>query len=136
MENLLNMILRNIEIVTAIVVALSALIILIVKKYKEVMDMLKAKEQLTQAAIPLIAGAKTDPMALAHTLVEKSLIETSKASLMLDEDSTKKNIVAQALIEREPKLLKKLKLKDLFQVGNFVSGVYQTVKPIIKAWKH
>jgi len=135
MENLLNMVLRNIEIVTAIVVALSALVILVVKKYKEVMAELKAEKALTEATLPYIGAAKTNPIALAQTLVNKDMTELSKASLELDEDATKKNIVAQALIEREPKLLKKLKLKDLLQVGNFVSGVYQTVKPIIKAWK-
>ena len=135
MENLLNIVLRNIEIVTAIVVSLSALVILVVKKYKEVMAELKAEKALTEATHPYIGAAKTNPIALAQTLVNKDMTELSKASLELDEDTTKKNIVAQALIEREPKLLKKLKLKDLFQVGNFVSGVYQTVKPIIKAWK-
>lgn len=135
METILQAIIRNIELITTIVVSVSALIVLIITKYKEAIDILKAKKELTAATIPLIGEAKTNAIGLAETLVNKDAVNFSPALLRNEPDDTKKNVVAQALIEREPKLLRKLKLKDLFQVGNFVSGVYQTVKPIIKAWK-
>lgn len=134
MQNLLNQILANIELVTAVVVAIAALIAVIVTEYKKIKAML-AEAKLIKIAVPLIQRAKEDPMGLAHELVTKDELPTNQpipSYILNNPDEAKKNIVAQALIEREPKKLKKMKLKDLLQVGNFVSDVYQLVKPIIK----
>jgi len=134
MQNLLNQILANIELVTAVVVAIAALIAVIVTEYKKIKAML-AEAKLIKIAVPLIQRAKEDPMGLAHELVTKDELPTNQpipSYILNNPDEAKKNIVAQALIEREPKKLKKMKLKDLLQVGNFVSDVYQLVKPVIK----
>lgn len=134
MQNLLNQILANIELVTAVVVAIAALIAVIVTEYKKIKAML-AEAKLIKIAVPLIQQAKEDPMGLAHELVTKDELPTNQpipSYILNNPDEAKKNIVAQALIEREPKKLKKMKLKDLLQVGNFVSDVYQLVKPVIK----
>lgn len=147
MQNILNQIQANIEIVTAIVISLAGLAILVINKYKEIKDAInatinagknKAKLEAINATLPLIAKAKSDAIGLAHELVLKEALPTEQtvaAYVLNDPEESRKNIVAQALIERNPKTLKKLKLKDILQVGNFVSDVYQMVKPIIKAGK-
>ena len=148
MQNILDQIMKNIEAVTAIVLALAGLITLIITKYKEIKDTIdtimnasknKAIVKVIPTAVDLITQAKDNPMGLADTLVGKENVCLDPLSIpayvLNKPDEAKKNIVAQALIEREPKLLKKMKLKDLFEVGNFVSGVYQFVKPIIKSKK-
>lgn len=144
MQNLLNQILANIELVTAVVVAIAGLITLIIAKYKEIKDAIdtivnasknKATVNVIPTAVDLITQAKDNPIGLANSLTnpEKAVGGQPIPSYILNNpDEAKKNIVAQALIEREPKKLKKMKLKDLLQVGNFVSDVYQLVKPVIK----
>lgn len=148
MQNILDQIMRNIEAVTAIVLALAGLITLIIAKYKEIKDAIdtivnasknKAIVKVIPTAVDLITQAKDNPIGLADTLVGKESVCADPAAIpayiLNRPDEAKKNIVAQALVEREPKLLKKMKLKDLFEVGNFVSGVYQFIKPIIKSKK-
>ena len=144
MQNILDQIMRNIEAVTAIVLALAGLITLIITKYKEIKDAIdtivnasknKAIVKVIPTAVDLITQAKDNPIGLANSLTnpEKAVGDQPIPSYILNNpDEAKKNIVAQALIEREPKKLKKMKLKDLLQVGNFVSDVYQLVKPVIK----
>ena len=147
MQNILDQIMKNIQAVTAIVLALAGLITLIITKYKEIKDAIdtimnasknKAIVKVIPTAVDLITQAKDNPIGLANSLLnpEKAVGDHPIPSYVLNKpDEAKKNIVAQALMEREPKLLKKMKLKDLFEVGNFVSGVYQFVKPIIKSKK-
>lgn len=131
MTNILNTILANIELATAIVAALVALGVAIAQGYKRIKAELNAAKsaiELAQAAVPLINMAESKPINLMSELVNKPDYNIEQAY----SNEGKNNIVAQALIEREPSLLKKLKLKDVLQVGNFVSAVYTTVKPIIK----
>ena len=131
MTNILNTILANIELATAIVAALVALGVAIAQGYKRIKAELNAARsaiELAQAAVPLINMAESKPINLMSELVNKPDYNIEQAY----SNEGKNNIVAQALIEREPSLLKKLKLKDVLQVGNFVSAVYTTVKPIIK----
>lgn len=132
MTNIFDLILANIDKVTAIIVALAALITTIVIQYKKIMELLTT-EKLKQAAAPLIAIAEERPLSLLNELVNKPALSQLEAQ----SNSGKQNIVAQALMEREPKLLKKLKLKDIVQVGSFVNSIYQNIaKPIIKGLRH
>ena len=131
MENILQTILNNIELVTAIVVAISGLVLLIVQKYKEIARALAEKE-LQTAANALIAKAETAPKLLYGELLQKPTIH---AGAFIDSNDGKNSIVTQALIEQKPSLLKKLKLKDALSVANWVSNAYQIVKPAIKVLK-
>ena len=132
MTNIFDLILQNSDNVTAIVIAIAGLITTIVIQYKKIMELLTA-EKLKQAAAPLIAIAEERPLSLLNELVNKPALSQLEAQ----SNSGKQNIVAQALIEREPKLLKKLKLKDIVQVGSFVNSIYQNIaKPIIKGLRH
>ena len=131
MENILQTILNNIELTTAIVVAISGLALLIVQKYKEIARAL-AEKQLQTAANALIAKAETTPKLLYSELLQKPTVHIGA---FVDSNDGKNAIVTQALIEQKPSLLKKLKLKDALSVANWVSSAYQIVKPAIKALK-
>lgn len=127
MDAILNYINQSKEII----VAIGALIVTAIAIYKQVRAELAAKDQFNKAVAPLVAAAEVKPMVLAQSLVNKPEM---LSSLDMDSNVGKKNIVVQAMMEREPKLLKKLKLKDAVQVGAAVSTFYQTIgKPIIKA---
>ena len=127
MDAILNYINQSKEII----VAIGALIVTAIAIYKQVRAELAAKDQFNKAVAPLVAAAEVKPMVLAQSLVNKPEM---LSSLDMDSNAGKKNIVVQAMMEREPKLLKKLKLKDAIQVGAAVSNFYQTIgKPIIKA---
>lgn len=93
--------------------------------------MARAKMQLTEAAAPLVAQAETSPLSLLNELVSKPVLEPHAIT-----NEGKNRIVSQALIEREPKLLKKVKLKTIVEVGTFISKVYPSIfKPLVKAIK-
>lgn len=127
MDAILNYINQSKEII----VAIGALIVTAIAIYKQVRAELAAKDQFNKAVAPLVAAAEVKPMVLAQSLVNKPEM---LSSLDMNSNAGKKNIVVQAMMEREPKLLKKLKLKDAIQVGAAVSNFYQTIgKPIIKA---
>lgn len=135
-QNIINYINQSQELITAII----ALAIAAIAGYKAIMDAIKnaAKDRLVEAVSPLIAQAETEPLKLLNSLVNKPEILQSDGLTALDPRSNvgKCNIVAQALVEREPKLLKKMKLKDIIEVGGFVSTIYQTIaKPMIKGLK-
>lgn len=127
MQNILNTITQNIEAVTAIVVALSGLIALVITKYRELKAMLKATSELQKAANELYAVAETKPLSLYQELDNRPVILGA-----VDSNEGKTSIVAQALIERKPSLLKKMKLKDFASVASWVANSYQIVKPAIK----
>ena len=109
------------------IAAFVALILAAVAGYQKIRDALRAKatDALSQAAIPLIAQAETQPLSLLKELVTKPDVNPVS-------NEGKNSIVVQALREREPKLLKKLKLSDAIQIGEFITGLYKFVKPIIK----
>lgn len=135
-QNIINYINQSQELITAII----ALAIAAIAGYKAIMDAIKnaAKDRLVEAVSPLIAQAETEPLKLLNSLVNKPEILQSDGLTALDPRSNvgKRDIVAQALLEREPKLLKKMKLKDIIEVGGFVSTIYQTIaKPMIKGLK-
>jgi hypothetical protein len=130
MENILNLITQNIEAITAIVIALSGLIALVITKYRELKSMLETTKELQKAANPLYATAETKPLFLYQELDNRPVILGA-----VDSNEGKNSIVTQALIERKPSLLKKLKLKDFLSVSKWVAENYQIVKPAIKALK-
>lgn len=128
MEAILQKILNNIEIVIAIVTSIGVLVGVAIAEYRKIKALL-AKEQLLTAVTPLLTQAETEPAKLLHTIVNKPLLDSVASN------DGKNSIVVQALLEKEPKLLKKAKLTDALQIANWVSGAYQIVKPIIKGLK-
>ena len=72
----------------------------------------------------------------AEKLSEALKVNTFKDIKPTDDNVFKQNVVAQSIIEREPKLLKKMKLKDFLDVGNMVNNLYQgVIKPVVKLVK-
>jgi len=130
METILIKIQENIELVIAILTSLGVLIGVIISEYKKIRQMLADKE-LMKSATPLITQAEKNPLELMHSLVQKDNIDVKE----LSQNELKNSVVVQALQEREPKLLKKAKLNDAFQIADWVSKTYQIVKPIIKGLK-
>jgi len=130
METILIKIQENIELVIAILTSLGVLIGVIISEYKKIRQMLADKE-LMKSATPLITQAEKNPLELMHSLVQKDNIDVKE----LSQNELKNSVVVQALKEREPKLLKQAKLKDAFQIADWVSKTYQIVKPIIKGLK-
>ena len=130
METILIKIQENIELVIAILTSLGVLIGVIISEYKKIRQMLADKE-LMKSATPLITQAEKNPPDLMHSLVQKDNIDVKE----LSQNELKNSVVVQALQEREPKLLKQAKLKDAFQIADWVSKTYQIVKPIIKGLK-
>ena len=130
METILLKIQENIELVIAILTSLGVLIGVIIVEYKKIRQMLADKE-LMKSATPLITQAEKNPLELMHSLVQKDNIDVKE----LSQNELKNSVVVQALKEREPKLLKKAKLNDAFQIADWVSKTYQIVKPIIKGLK-
>jgi len=130
METILLKIQENIELVIAILTSIGVLIGVIISEYKKIRQMLADKE-LMKSAMPLITQAEKNPLELMHSLVQKDNIDVKE----LSQNELKNSVVVQALKEREPKLLKQAKLKDAFQIADWVSKTYQIVKPIIKGLK-
>ena len=130
METILLKIQENIELVIAILTSIGVLIGVIISEYKKIRQMLADKE-LMKSATPLITQAEKNPLELMHSLVQKENIDVKE----LSQNELKNSVVVQALKEREPKLLKKAKLNDAFQIADWVSKTYQIVKPIIKGLK-
>ena len=117
METILIKIQENIELVIAILTSLGVLIGVIIAEYKKIRQMLADKE-LMKSATPLITQAEKNPLDLLHSLVEKEKIEANEN---MTQNELKNSVVVQALKEREPKLLKKAKLNDAFQIADWVS---------------
>jgi hypothetical protein len=130
METILLKIQENIELVIAILTSIGVLIGVLISEYKKIRQMLADKE-LMKSAMPLITQAEKNPLDLLHSLVQKDNIDVKE----LSQNELKNSVVVQALQEREPKLLKQAKLKDAFQIADWVSKTYQIVKPIIKGLK-
>jgi hypothetical protein len=130
METILLKIQENIELVIAILTSIGVLIGVIFSEYKKIRQMLADKE-LMKSAMPLITQAEKNPLELMHSLVQNDNIDVKE----LSQNELKNSVVVQALQEREPILLKQAKLKDAFQIADWVSKTYQIVKPIIKGLK-
>jgi len=132
----LGIMLNNIDALIVILVSVVATAVAAYIKIKQLIESSKARAELRETTVPLIMQAKEQPLSLLNELVNKPIIfdiQETVGQLSVQSNIGKNNIVAQALIEREPKLLKKLKLNDILQVGQFVSSVYGLIKPVIKA---
>lgn len=85
------------------------------------------KDDLAKAAVPLIEEAKDSPLTIYNRLKYPP-----EVNLVRNPNEAKNKIVAQALLETEPKKTKKFGLKDIVSAGGFVADVYSTIKPLIK----
>lgn len=109
-----------------LITAIVALIITAIAAYKRIKDEI-ARAELTKATNELIGIAEEHPQKILQALGEPLSL-----NVPINSNEGKNNIVAKALMQKEPALLKKLKLKDVAQVGSWVHTAYKAVKPLIK----
>lgn len=128
-DTIINYIEQSQQLIAAIVALALACVAGYIAIKKAIAEaMARAKAQLTEAAAPLVAQAETSPLSLLNELVNKPVLEPHAAT-----NEGKNRIVSQALIEREPKLLKRVRLSTIVEVGSFVAKIYPSVfKPVIK----
>jgi len=130
MENILNSILANIEVITAIVLAVSGLLATIIAEYKKIKKLL-AIEEFNKIAAPLISIAETNPVQILDKLAN---LPSPDIHSYVNTNEGKAMVVAQATIEKaNPKILKKLGINNVTDAIPLVSALYQNIlKPIIK----
>ena len=130
MENILNSILANIEVITAIVLAISGLLATIIAEYKKIKKLL-AIEEFNKIAAPLISIAETNPIQILDNLAS---LPSQDIHSYINTNEGKAKVVAQATIEKaSPKILKKLGINNVTDAIPLVSALYQNIlKPIIK----
>ena len=130
MENILNSILANIEVITAIVLAISGLLATIIAEYKKIKKLL-AIEEFNKIAAPLISIAETNPIQILDNLAS---LPSQDIHGYVNTNEGKAMVVAQATIEKaNPKILKKLGINNVTDAIPLVSALYQNIlKPIIK----
>ena len=114
--------------------AVVALIMFGIVSYKQIMAELArqesaAKKELSNIVTGLITKAEEKPNEILNSLVNKDNFPNFLPSAATPD--VKESLVAQALQERNPMLLKKAKLKDVPAILSFIGNVYQGVKPII-----
>jgi len=126
----MDQIISNLGKVELLIVTIVSLLLAAIAAYKQIKAAWKeaARKELRDATTPLIAKAETSPLELLNSLVNKPDVNPLS-------NEGRRTIVTQALKERKPGLLKKLKLKDAVDIGQFISGVYGTIKPMIKTFK-
>jgi len=129
MENILNSILANIEIITAIVLAISGLLATIIAEYKKIKKLL-AIEEFNKIAAPLISIAETNPIQILDNLAS---LPSQDIHSYINTNEGKAKVVAQATIEKaNPKILKKLGINSAADAVPLVSSLYKLVKPLVK----
>ena len=130
MENILNSILANIEVITAIVLAISGLLATIIAEYKKIKKLL-AIEEFNKIAAPLISIAETNPIQILDNLAS---LPSQDIHSYINTNEGKAKVVAQATIEKaNPKILKKLGINNVTDAIPLVSALYQNIiKPVIK----
>ena len=130
MENILNSILANIEVITAIVLAISGLLATIIAEYKKIKKLL-AIEEFNKIAAPLISIAETNPIQILDNLAS---LPSQDIHSYINTNEGKAKVVAQATIEKaSPKILKKLGINNVTDAIPLVSALYQNIiKPVIK----
>ena len=129
MENILNSILANIEVITAIVLALSGLLATIIAEYKKIKKLL-AIEEFNKIAAPLISIAETNPIQILDNLAS---LPSQDIHSYVNTNEGKAKVVAQATIEKaNPKILKKLGINSAADAVPLVSSLYKLVKPLVK----
>jgi hypothetical protein len=130
MDNIITIIAQSKEILAAIV----ALIMFAIVSYKQIMAEIArkesaAKKELANIVTGLITKAEEKPNEILNSLVNKEAFPPLLSTIPTPE--IKENLVAQALQERNPSLLKKAKLKDVPAILSFIGNVYQGIKPVI-----
>ena len=129
MENILNSILANIEVITAIVLAVSGLLVTIIAEYKKIKKLL-AIEEFNKIAAPLISIAETNPIQILDNLAS---LPSQDIHSYVNTNEGKAKVVAQATIEKaNPKILKKLGINSAADAVPLVSSLYKLVKPLVK----
>ena len=129
MENILNSILANIEVITAIILALSGLLATIIAEYKKIKKLL-AIEEFNKIAAPLISIAETNPIQILDNLAS---LPSQDIHSYVNTNEGKAKVVAQATIEKaNPKILKKLGINSAADAVPLVSSLYKLVKPLVK----
>ena len=130
MENILNSILAKIEVITAIVLAVSGLLATIIAEYKKIKKLL-AIEEFNKIAAPLISIAETNPVQILDKLAN---LPSPDIHSYVNTNEGKAMVVAQATIEKaNPKILKKLGINNVTDAIPLVSALYQNIiKPVIK----
>jgi len=130
MENILNSILANIEVITAIVLAVSGLLATIIAEYNKIKKLL-ATEEFNKIAAPLISIAETNPVQILDKLAN---LPSPDIHSYVNTNEGKAMVVAQATIEKaNPKILKKLGINNVTDAIPLISALYQNIiKPIIK----
>ena len=118
----------------AIVAALVALAMFLIVSWKQLKaewarQESAAKKELSNVVTGLITKAEEKPNEILQSLVNKDMFPVILPSNATPE--IKQSLVAQAIQERDPGLLKKAKLKDVPAILSFIGNVYQGVKPII-----
>ena len=129
MENILNSILANIEVITAIILALSGLLATIIAEYKKIKKLL-AIEEFNKIAAPLISIAETNPVQILDKLAN---LPSPDIHSYVNTNEGKAMVVAQATIEKaNPKILKKLGINSAADAVPLVSSMYKLIKPLVK----
>ena len=129
MENILNSILANIEVITAIVLAVSGLLVTIIAEYKKIKKLL-AIEEFNEIAAPLISIAETNPIQILDNLAS---LPSQDIHSYINTNEGKAKVVAQATIEKaNPKILKKLGINSAADAVPLVSSMYKLIKPLVK----
>ena len=129
MENILNSILANIEVITAIILALSGLLATIIAEYKKIKKLL-AIEEFNKIAAPLISIAETNPIQILDNLAS---LPSPDIHSYVNTNEGKAMVVAQATIEKaNPKILKKLGINSAADAVPLVSSLYKLIKPLVK----
>ena len=129
MENILNSILANIEVITAIVLAVSGLLATIIAEYKKIKKLL-ATEEFNKIAAPLISIAETNPVQILDKLAN---LPSPDIHSYVNTNEGKAMVVAQATIEKaNPKILKKLGINNAADAVPLVSSLYKLIKPLVK----
>ena len=129
MENILNSILANIEVITAIVLAVSGLLVTIIAEYKKIKKLL-AIEEFNKIAAPLISIAETNPIQILDNLAS---LPSQDIHSYVNTNEGKAKVVAQATIEKaNPKILKKLGINSAADAVPLVSSLYKLIKPLVK----
>ena len=129
MENILNSILANIEVITAIVLAVSGLLATIIAEYNKIKKLL-ATEEFNKIAAPLISIAETNPVQILDKLAN---LPSPDIHSYVNTNEGKAMVVAQATIEKaNPKILKKLGINSAADAVPLVSSLYKLIKPLVK----
>ena len=129
MENILNSILANIEVITAIVLAVSGLLATIIAEYNKIKKLL-ATEEFNKIAAPLISIAETNPVQILDKLAN---LPSPDIHSYVNTNEGKAMVVAQATIEKaNPKILKKLGINSATDAVPLVSSLYKLIKPLVK----